>query len=308
MGAVSRSDYWKKGVLGGGAVAAVTLATGGVGGRVVGGITTSVGGRILGAAVVGSVTGVVADAGTQGVHISAGVQSEYDLERTGDAALLGAAFGGGAAALVEGGVAANSAMNARRSVPSAPSAAPKVGVDEGVSTDNAHGPSTAPISANASEQAALGDVAVESRVGSTAATAPSPAASASKSNGEVVYQHRNESGEINYYGITCNPPLRACQHRADSEKTGATMEVITEPQTHGVARTVEAKLIRQRLAEARANGLIDGTEPIQEQLAKAGLLNKNRGRDPVRWEGVDPEEVVVDPIDTFDIQTRESKQ
>jgi hypothetical protein len=68
------------------------------------------------------------------------------------------------------------------------------------------------------------------------------------------------------------------------------MEVITEPQTHGIARTIEAKLIRKRLVDARRDGLIGGTEPIQEQLSKSGLLNKNRGRDPVRWENVDPRE------------------
>ena len=120
---------------------------------------------------------------------------------------------------------------------------------------------------------------------------------------EVVYQHRNADGQINYYGITCDAPGRACKHRNDPEKTGSTMEVITGPQMHGSARTVEAKLIRQRLAQARDEGLIDGTEPIQEQLAKAGLLNKNRGRDPARWEAVDPADVVVEPHEAFDIRT-----
>ena len=81
------------------------------------------------------------------------------------------------------------------------------------------------------------------------------------------------------------------------------MEVITEPQTHSIARTIEAKLIRKRLDDARRDGLIDGTEPIQEQLSKSGLLNKNRGRDPGRWEDVDPRDYFVDPVEIFSIKT-----
>jgi len=88
-------------------------------------------------------------------------------------------------------------------------------------------------------------------------------------DGEVVYVHRADQGDINYIGITGDTKLRSRQHRVDPEKTGSRMEVVTDPQTHGVARTIEAKLIRRRLDAARAKGLIDGTEPIQEQLSKA---------------------------------------
>jgi hypothetical protein len=112
-----------------------------------------------------------------------------------------------------------------------------------------------------------------------------------KSNSlEVVYVHRDARGEINYIGITCDPARRACEHRTDPGKTGETMEVVSDYVDHGVARTLEAKLIRERLFEARANGVIDGTEPVEEQLRKAGLLNQNRGREPERWvDDVEPD-------------------
>lgn len=55
--------------------------------------------------------------------------------------------------------------------------------------------------------------------------------------------------------------------------------------------------------DARRDGHIDGTEPIQEQLTKAGLVNKNRGRDPARWEVVDPQDVIEEVCATFDIRT-----
>lgn len=79
---------------------------------------------------------------------------------------------------------------------------------------------------------------------------------------------------------------------------------LTDPLSHGHARTIEAKLIRQRLLESRAKGLIDGTEPIEEQLRKAGLLNKNRGRTPDRWLDIDPDDFLRDFGDEgFDIRT-----
>ena len=90
--------------------------------------------------------------------------------------------------------------------------------------------------------------------------------------------------------ITANMRRRSRQHRLDPEKAGKTMKPLTGPLPHGQARTIEAMRIRRRLDEARARGLIDGTEPIEEQLRKAGLQNKNRGRDPNRWEAIDPAE------------------
>jgi predicted GIY-YIG superfamily endonuclease len=93
--------------------------------------------------------------------------------------------------------------------------------------------------------------------------------------GESVYVHKDAEGKVNYIGISDDPPRRAGEHRLDPEKTGETMETITDPLTHDQARTIEGKLIRERLREAKAKGLIDGTEPIEEQLRKADLLNKS---------------------------------
>lgn len=88
------------------------------------------------------------------------------------------------------------------------------------------------------------------------------------------------------------------------------MEVVSDYVDHGVARTLEAKLIRERLFEARANGVIDGTEPVEEQLRKAGLLNQNRGREPERWvDDVEPDRMIGEPKEKFDIRTpKESNQ
>jgi hypothetical protein len=101
--------------------------------------------------------------------------------------------------------------------------------------------------------------------------------------GERVYAHLDENGNINYYGITEDLKRRAGEHRLDPSKTGETMTPITDALSHDQARTIEGMLIRQRLDEARLKGLITGREPIEEQLQKAGLLNKNRGRDQSRW-------------------------
>jgi hypothetical protein len=107
--------------------------------------------------------------------------------------------------------------------------------------------------------------------------------------GEFVYVHLDEVGEVNYIGITNDLNRRAGSHRLDPDKTGVSMGAITGKLTHDQARTLEGMLIRQRLSEAQAKGLISGFEPIAEQLGKAGLLNKNRGRDASRWlENVDP--------------------
>jgi hypothetical protein len=100
-GKVSGSTYITHGIGGGLAVAGVGIATAGVGGEIVGG-TTTIGARIIGAAAVGAASGAATDATTQGVHISAGIQSEYDVTRTEKAALTGVFVGGGSAALVEG--------------------------------------------------------------------------------------------------------------------------------------------------------------------------------------------------------------
>ncbi|QDU08161.1 polymorphic toxin-type HINT domain-containing protein [Gimesia aquarii] len=121
--------------------------------------------------------------------------------------------------------------------------------------------------------------------------------------GESVYQHTDDAGNVNYIGITNNLKTRSGAHRLDASKTGTTMKPITNKLTHDQARTIEAKLIRQRLRAARTKGLINGFEPVAEQLKKAGLLNKNRGRDPSRWIDVDPKDFLKELGESFNIRT-----
>tara|TARA_R110002095_G_scaffold215152_1_gene208657 strand:- start:451 stop:675 length:225 start_codon:yes stop_codon:yes gene_type:complete len=68
-------------------------------------------------------------------------------------------------------------------------------------------------------------------------------------------------------------------------------------------KTIEAKLIRRRLDLALQKGLITGLEPVAEQLRKAGLLNKNRGRDPSKWVNVDPKDFLKELGESFNIRT-----
>ncbi len=131
-----------------------------------------------------------------------------------------------------------------------------------------------------------------------------PASSGAPGKGESVYVHVDDAGNETYIGITDDLPRRAGEHRLDPTKTGTGMVPRTDPLTHDQARTIEAMKIRDRLAEARAKGLIDGTEPVQEQLQKAGLDNKNRGRDPSGWLDLDPDDYLRDMGGTaFDIRT-----
>ncbi|WP_136668194.1 hypothetical protein [Flavobacterium sp. H122] len=55
------------------------------------------------------------------------------------------------------------------------------------------------------------------------------------------------------------------------------MKVLTEGLSHDQARTMEATLIRRRLAERSTDW--NATDSIEDRLKKSGLLNKNRGRD-----------------------------
>ncbi len=112
QGKVTGSEYAVKGIGGGLAVTAINLGTARVGGTAIAAATTATG-RVATAAAVGATGAAASDAATQGVHISAGVQDEYDVGRTRDAALMGAAFGGGSAAAVEGAIAAKQAFAAR---------------------------------------------------------------------------------------------------------------------------------------------------------------------------------------------------
>ena len=91
-GHTSESKYWSHAVGGGLAVAAVSLATARVGGGLYAASTSTVG-RYAAASATGAAVGAVADASTQGVHISAGIQSEYDPGRTAQVAAYGAVLG-----------------------------------------------------------------------------------------------------------------------------------------------------------------------------------------------------------------------
>jgi len=79
------------------------------------------------------------------------------------------------------------------------------------------------------------------------------------------------------------------------------MDVITDALTHDEARTIEGTLIRRRLREAIDEGLIDATEPIEEQLKKAGLDNKNRGRVPERFIDLKVKDYLKGVIQRFEI-------
>lgn len=118
---------------------------------------------------------------------------------------------------------------------------------------------------------------------------------------EYVYQHFDADGNVTYIGKTNNLERRAAEHALDKTKRGTTMRAITGALNHDEARTIEARLIYQRLKEAQNAGLITGSEPIAEQLKKAGLDNLNRGRDPSRWLGIKPEDVITPPGDPLGI-------
>jgi hypothetical protein len=88
-GEVSGGEYTVKGIGGGLVVAGASAATGRVAAPLVAGATTT-----RGVIAAGAVDGVVSDALTQGIHISAGVQDEYDIGQTAQSALLGGVIGG----------------------------------------------------------------------------------------------------------------------------------------------------------------------------------------------------------------------
>jgi hypothetical protein len=85
------------------------------------------------------------------------------------------------------------------------------------------------------------------------------------------------------------------------------MRVISGPLSHDDARTLEATLIRERLDEAALEGKITGTEPIAEQLEKAGLHNRNRGRIESRWVDIDIDDILIEDGDIYSIKTGKRK-
>ena len=101
----------------------------------------------------------------------------------------------------------------------------------------------------------------------------------------VVYAYPKVGDKV-YFGITSDESRRAAQHALDPMKYGG-MGTLTDRLPRGIAETLEAMLIRYRLADAKERGIISGFDSVREQLTKAGLLNRNRGRDPSRWVDVD---------------------
>lgn len=97
-----------------------------------------------------------------------------------------------------------------------------------------------------------------------------------------MYQLLNDQGEVIYYGITERTALVRGQEHINGTKTTdpkvfSRMEVLAEGLNHDQARTMEATLIRRRLAARSADW--SATDSIEDRLRKSGLLNKNRGRD-----------------------------
>jgi RHS repeat-associated protein len=95
-GKISGGEYIGKGIVGGGAVAGLNIVTGRVGGTLVAG-ATGFGSRLATGAAVGAVGGGLDDIATQSVHMSAGVQESYDVDRTIGAVSVGAFIGSGSA-------------------------------------------------------------------------------------------------------------------------------------------------------------------------------------------------------------------
>lgn len=71
----------------------------------------------------------------------------------------------------------------------------------------------------------------------------------------------------------------------------------TGKDAHDIVRTLEGKLIRQKIKDAK----VDETLPVKEQLELADLDNLNRGRIEERFEkGVEIEDHVYDITDAID--------
>ncbi|EWH11465.1 hypothetical protein KLA_15750 [Cellulophaga geojensis KL-A] len=100
-------------------------------------------------------------------------------------------------------------------------------------------------------------------------------------NGELVYQLVGKDG-VNYYGITSRDALTRMNEHIANGKVFDKMEILADNLTHDQARSIEGALIRKRMNERLS--LRDRRNlSIKEQLEKAGLDNKNRGRVKERW-------------------------
>ncbi|KQO22487.1 hypothetical protein ASF10_08915 [Flavobacterium sp. Leaf82] len=100
-------------------------------------------------------------------------------------------------------------------------------------------------------------------------------------SGELVYQLLDESGNVNYYGITSRDALTRMGEHTNNGKIFENMEVLADNLSHDEARSIEGALIRKRLAENIDK--FSATDSVEDQLRKSGLANKNRGRVKERW-------------------------
>ena len=109
---------------------------------------------------------------------------------------------------------------------------------------------------------------------------------------ECVYVHEDKDGNVIYVGITDDFKRRAGEHRRDAAKTGLKMRQLTDYEDHGIARTIEGKLIRQKIEQAKLDDpAFDSSASVEKQLSQAGLQNKNRGRVEDNYEsGVEPDD------------------
>ncbi len=112
--------------------------------------------------------------------------------------------------------------------------------------------------------------------------------------GELVYQLVGKNG-VSYYGITSRDALTRMNEHIANGKVFDRMEVLAENLTHDQARSLEGALIRKRLDE-RLSALDKATLSVKEQLEKAGLDNKNRGRVKERWVSDNPLEDLKDKM------------
>lgn len=118
---------------------------------------------------------------------------------------------------------------------------------------------------------------------------------------DCVYVHVDAQDNITYIGITNDFHRRAGEHFEDGTKSGVRMLQVTDDYTgkdaHDIVRTLEGKLIRQKIKDAK----VDETLPVKEQLELADLDNLNRGRIEERFEkGVEIEDHVYDITDAID--------
>ena len=112
---------------------------------------------------------------------------------------------------------------------------------------------------------------------------------------ELVYQLIDKSGNVVYYGITSRETVTRLAEHIYSGKEISYMDILAENLTHDEARSIEGALIRRRVAQRLSSNQIRDLS-VEEQLRAAGLLNKNRGRDPNRWTSPTPLKDLEDKI------------